>query len=114
MVGARPPDGPRSRPARAARGTALRLSAYDEGVSLWHPIDPKGTVADPPVDRRETARGTHYFQTDPPIGSRSCRTSPEGARTRPAKSGSTKKVAVSRRTHCPALRRPGSPPAALP
>jgi 6-phosphogluconolactonase len=42
------------------------LSAYYEGrgVSV-HPIGVDGAAADPPVERRETARGAHCFQTDP-------------------------------------------------
>jgi 6-phosphogluconolactonase len=42
------------------------LSAYYEGrgVSV-HAIDNDGAVGDPPVERRETARGAHSFQTDP-------------------------------------------------
>lgn len=47
------------------RGRFL-LSAYYEarGVAV-HPISEDGAVADPPVERRETARGAHCFQTDP-------------------------------------------------
>jgi 6-phosphogluconolactonase len=42
------------------------LSAYYEGrgVSV-HPIGADGAAGDPPVERRETARGAHCFQTDP-------------------------------------------------
>ena len=47
------------------RGRFL-LSAYYEGKGVSvHPIGPDGAVADPPVERRETARGAHCFQTDP-------------------------------------------------
>lgn len=47
------------------RGKFL-LAAYYEGrgVSV-HPIGDDGSVSDPPVERRETARGAHSFQTDP-------------------------------------------------
>jgi 6-phosphogluconolactonase len=42
------------------------LSAYYEGRGVAvHPIGEDGAVADPPVERRETARGAHCFQTDP-------------------------------------------------
>jgi 6-phosphogluconolactonase len=42
------------------------LSAYYEGRGVAvHPIGADGAVADPPVERRETARGAHCFQTDP-------------------------------------------------
>lgn len=42
------------------------LSAYYEGRGVAiHPIGDDGAVADPPVERRETARGAHCFQTDP-------------------------------------------------
>jgi 6-phosphogluconolactonase len=42
------------------------LSAYYEGKGVSvHPIGSDGAVADPPVERRETARGAHCFQTDP-------------------------------------------------
>ena len=42
------------------------LSAYYEGRGVAvHPVGPDGAVADPPVERRETARGAHCFQTDP-------------------------------------------------
>jgi 6-phosphogluconolactonase len=42
------------------------LSAYYEGrgVSI-HPIGDDGAAGDPPVERLETARGAHCFQTDP-------------------------------------------------
>jgi len=47
------------------RGRYL-LSAYYEGKGVAvHPIGADGAVADPPVERRETARGAHCFQTDP-------------------------------------------------
>jgi 6-phosphogluconolactonase len=47
------------------RGRFL-LSAYYEGKGLAvHPIGADGAVTDPPVERRETARGAHCFQTDP-------------------------------------------------
>jgi 6-phosphogluconolactonase len=47
------------------RGRFL-LSAYYEGRGVAvHPIGADGAVADPPVERRETARGAHCFQTDP-------------------------------------------------
>jgi 6-phosphogluconolactonase len=47
------------------RGRFL-LSAYYEGKGVAvHPIDKDGAVHDPPVERRETARGAHCFQTDP-------------------------------------------------
>src|ERR671918_756135 len=47
------------------RGKFL-LAAYYEGrgVSV-HAIGADGAVIDPPVERRETARGAHSFQTDP-------------------------------------------------
>ena len=47
------------------RGKFL-LSAYYEGrgVSV-HPIGADGAAGDAPVERRETARGAHCFQTDP-------------------------------------------------
>jgi 6-phosphogluconolactonase len=42
------------------------LSAYYEGRGVAvHPIGRDGAVTDPPVERRETARGAHCFQTDP-------------------------------------------------
>ena len=42
------------------------LSAYYEGSGVAiHPIGANGAVSDPPVERRETARGAHCFQTDP-------------------------------------------------
>ncbi|HKZ05405.1 MAG TPA: beta-propeller fold lactonase family protein, partial [Methylomirabilota bacterium] len=42
------------------------LSAYYEGRGIAiHPIGENGAVTDPPVERRETARGAHCFQTDP-------------------------------------------------
>jgi 6-phosphogluconolactonase len=42
------------------------LSAYYEGRGVTvHPIGSNGAVSDPPVERRETARGAHCFQTDP-------------------------------------------------
>jgi 6-phosphogluconolactonase len=42
------------------------LSAYYEGGAVAvHPVGADGAVADPPVERRETARGAHCFQTDP-------------------------------------------------
>lgn len=42
------------------------LSAYYEGRGVAvHPIGADGAVGDPPVERRETARGAHCFQTDP-------------------------------------------------
>jgi 6-phosphogluconolactonase len=42
------------------------LSAYYEGRGVMvHPIGGNGAVGDPPVERRETARGAHCFQTDP-------------------------------------------------
>jgi 6-phosphogluconolactonase len=42
------------------------LSAYYEGKGVSvHPIGVDGAAADPPVERRETARGAHCFQTDP-------------------------------------------------
>jgi 6-phosphogluconolactonase len=47
------------------RGRFL-LSAYYEGRGIAiHPIGPSGAVTDPPVQRLETARGAHCFQTDP-------------------------------------------------
>jgi len=47
------------------RGRFL-LSAYYEGRGVAvHPIGADGAVADPPVERRETARGAHCVQTDP-------------------------------------------------
>src|SRR5260221_13006886 len=47
------------------RGRFL-LSAYYEGKGVAvHPIGLDGAVVDPPVERRETARGAHCFQTDP-------------------------------------------------
>jgi 6-phosphogluconolactonase len=42
------------------------LSAYYEGRGIAvHPIGADGAAGDPPVERRETARGAHCFQTDP-------------------------------------------------
>jgi 6-phosphogluconolactonase len=42
------------------------LSAYYEGRGVTiHAIGSKGAAGDPPVERRETARGAHCFQTDP-------------------------------------------------
>ena len=42
------------------------LSAYYEGRGIAvHPIGADDGAADPPVERRETARGAHCFQTDP-------------------------------------------------
>lgn len=42
------------------------LSAYYEGRGVAvHPIGDDGAVADPPIERRDTARGAHCFQTDP-------------------------------------------------
>lgn len=42
------------------------LSAYYEGRGVAvHPIGADGSAGDPPVERRETARGAHCFQTDP-------------------------------------------------
>jgi 6-phosphogluconolactonase len=42
------------------------LSAYYEGRGVTvHPIGGDGAADDPPVERRETARGAHCFQTDP-------------------------------------------------
>ena len=42
------------------------LSAYYEGRGVAvHPIGDDGAVGDPPVERHETARGAHCFQTDP-------------------------------------------------
>jgi 6-phosphogluconolactonase len=48
------------------RRSKFLLAAYYEGrgVSV-HAIDANGAVTDPPVERRETARGAHSFQTDP-------------------------------------------------
>jgi 6-phosphogluconolactonase len=47
------------------RGRFL-LSAYYEGRGVAvHPIGDAGAVTDPPVQRLETARGAHCFQTDP-------------------------------------------------
>jgi 6-phosphogluconolactonase len=47
------------------RGRFL-LSAYYEGRGVAvHPIGADGAVSDPPVERIETARGAHCFQTDP-------------------------------------------------
>jgi len=47
------------------RGKFL-LSAYYEGRGVTvHPIGADGAAGDPPVERRETARGAHSFQTDP-------------------------------------------------
>jgi 6-phosphogluconolactonase len=47
------------------RGKFL-LAAYYEGrgVSI-HAIGADGAVSDPPIERRETARGAHSIQTDP-------------------------------------------------
>ena len=47
------------------RGKFL-LAAYYEGrgVSV-HAIGDDGAVIDPPIERRETARGAHSIQTDP-------------------------------------------------
>jgi 6-phosphogluconolactonase len=42
------------------------LSAYYEGRGVAvHPVGDDGAITDPPVERRETARGAHCFQTDP-------------------------------------------------
>jgi 6-phosphogluconolactonase len=42
------------------------LSAYYEGRGVTvHPIGSNGAAGDPWVERRETARGAHCFQTDP-------------------------------------------------
>jgi 6-phosphogluconolactonase len=42
------------------------LSAYYEGRGVTvHPIGADGAAGDPPVERRETARGAHSFRTDP-------------------------------------------------
>lgn len=42
------------------------LSAYYEGRGVAvHPIGADGAAADPPMERLETARGAHCFQTDP-------------------------------------------------
>lgn len=42
------------------------LSAYYEGRGVTvHPIGSNGAAGDAPVERRETARGAHCFQTDP-------------------------------------------------
>lgn len=42
------------------------LSAYYEGRGVTvHAIGSDGSVGDPPVQRLETARGAHCFQTDP-------------------------------------------------
>jgi len=42
------------------------LSAYYEGKGVAvHPLGADGAAGDPPVERRETARGAHCFQTDP-------------------------------------------------
>ncbi len=42
------------------------LSAYYEGRGISiHPIGDNGAAGDPPVERLETARGAHCFQTDP-------------------------------------------------
>jgi 6-phosphogluconolactonase len=47
------------------RGKFLLASYYEgKGVSV-HPIGDDGAVSDPPVERRETARGAHSIQTDP-------------------------------------------------
>jgi 6-phosphogluconolactonase len=47
------------------RGKFLLASYYEgRGVSV-HPIGADGAVSDPPVERRETARGAHSIQTDP-------------------------------------------------
>jgi 6-phosphogluconolactonase len=47
------------------RGKFLLASYYEgKGVSV-HPIGEDGAVNDPPVERRETARGAHSIQTDP-------------------------------------------------
>ena len=47
------------------RGRFL-LSAYYEGRGVAvHPIGSDGAAGDPPVERRETARGAHCIQTDP-------------------------------------------------
>jgi 6-phosphogluconolactonase len=48
------------------RSGRFLLSAYYEGRGVAvHPIGDDGAVLDPPVARRETARGAHCFQTDP-------------------------------------------------
>jgi 6-phosphogluconolactonase len=42
------------------------LSAYYEGRGVTvHRVGDDGAATDPPVERRETARGAHCFQTDP-------------------------------------------------
>jgi 6-phosphogluconolactonase len=42
------------------------LSAYYEGRGVTvHSLGNDGTIGDPPVEQRETARGAHCFQTDP-------------------------------------------------
>jgi 6-phosphogluconolactonase len=47
------------------RGKFLLASYYEgRGVSV-HPIGADGAASDPPVERRETARGAHSIQTDP-------------------------------------------------
>jgi 6-phosphogluconolactonase len=47
------------------RGKFLLVSYYEgKGVSV-HLIGEDGAVNDPPVERRETARGAHSIQTDP-------------------------------------------------
>ena len=47
------------------RGKFLLASYYEgRGVSV-HPIGDNGAVSDPPIERRETARGAHSIQTDP-------------------------------------------------
>jgi 6-phosphogluconolactonase len=47
------------------RGKFLLSSYYEgRGVSV-HPIGDDGAAGDPPVERRETARGAHSIQTDP-------------------------------------------------
>jgi 6-phosphogluconolactonase len=48
------------------RRGAFLLAAYYEGRGVTvHPIGSDGAVGDPPVQRLETARGAHCFQTDP-------------------------------------------------
>lgn len=42
------------------------LASYYEGAGVTvHPIGEDGSVGAPPVERRQTARGAHSFQTDP-------------------------------------------------
>src|SRR5207302_4799721 len=48
------------------RSGRFLLSAYYEGRGISvHPIGSDGIVQDPPIERLETARGAHCFQTDP-------------------------------------------------